>query len=267
MPQALAEDRRLVEAAPDRADGGEASDRLSHRRRPPWAAPAWTARSTRSVSNASTQPAVRRPTRHQLVVRAVVDHVAALEVHDVVGEGDRRRARGHHQHGGAGERAAQVAEHGPLGGRVERRRGVVEQQQRRLAHERPGQGDPLALSAAEAHPALADHRVEAGRAGRRRSVRPAPGAAPPTPRRRRAPAPSTTLSRIVPPNRNASWNTIARAPAVVATAPCVGTDQPAGQLDERALAGTRGPDDGHDAPRRHLAGRRRAARRGRRRGT
>ena len=34
-----------------------------------------------------------------------------LEVHDLVGEGDRRRPRGHHQHGRAGQRTAQVAEH------------------------------------------------------------------------------------------------------------------------------------------------------------
>ena len=44
---------------------------------------------------------------------------------------------------------------------IERRRGVVEQQRRRTADQRPGEGDALPLTAAETDAALADDRVEA----------------------------------------------------------------------------------------------------------
>ena len=40
-------------------------------------------------------------------------------------------------------------------------------------------------------------------------------------------SPTRTLSRTVPPNRNASWNTIVRAPSASATVPCEGRTSPA----------------------------------------
>ena len=48
-----------------------------------------------------------------------------------------------------------------LGGDVDRRRGVVEQQDPGVGEQRPGQGDLLALAAGQGQPPLADHGVVA----------------------------------------------------------------------------------------------------------
>ena len=48
---------------------------------------------------------------------------------------------------------------------VERARRLVEQQHRRVAQDRPGDGDALALAARQHHPALADSRCRSPRAG------------------------------------------------------------------------------------------------------
>jgi hypothetical protein len=47
-----------------------------------------------------------------------------------------------------------------LGQRIERRGGLVEDQQARLAHQRPRDRQPLLLAARQLHAALADHRVQ-----------------------------------------------------------------------------------------------------------
>ena len=52
-------------------------------------------------------------------------------------------------------------EHLVLGVTVEVGGGLVEDQERRVAQERPGQGQPLALTGRQARPALAQHGVEA----------------------------------------------------------------------------------------------------------
>ena len=220
-------------------------------RAPRRSAPTMDVAPSRSVSNASTSSRYGGTARHQLEMRAVVDDGAAFEVDDVVGEGDRRRPGRHHQHGGAGEGATEVAEHDPLGLRVERRRRVVEQQQRRRADQRPGQGDALPLTAAQADPALADHGVESARRARRRIDRPGRAATPPTPRRRCSCRRATTFSRIVPENRNASWNTIDRDPGRVATSPESGPISPPVSSTRVLLPAPGRPDDGHDAPGRH----------------
>ena len=160
-PEPLAQDRRLLEPAADRADRGEAPERLGHSP-PPRPTGADDRRGILAVGlERLDQLAVGRAAVHQLLVRAVVDDGAPFEVDHVVGQRDRRRPRRDHQDGGAGERVAQVAEHDPFGLRVERGRRVVEQQQLRPADQRPGQRDALALAAAEADAALADDRVEA----------------------------------------------------------------------------------------------------------
>ena len=59
--------------------------------------------------------------------------------------------------------AAEVGEHRGLRRRVQRRRGVIEQEQARPAHQCSRQGDPLALAATQADAALPHHRVDAVR--------------------------------------------------------------------------------------------------------
>ena len=120
--QALPQDRRLLEPTPDRRGRREAPHRLGHRR--------LVMSACRPVGlERFDQLAVGVDLGHQLVVRAVGGDPAVFDEQHVVGEGDRRRARGDHHHGRVGERRAQVAEHRHLGRRVERRGRVVEQQQ------------------------------------------------------------------------------------------------------------------------------------------
>ena len=45
--------------------------------------------------------------------------------------------------------------------RVQRGGGFVEDQQRRVANQRPGDGDALSLSAGKPRPSLANHRIDA----------------------------------------------------------------------------------------------------------
>ena len=85
----------------------------------------------------------------------------------------------------AGRRAAaQGLEDPGLDLGVDRRGGVVEDQQPRPADQRAGQRDPLPLPAGQRGAALAELGVEAVAAGRRRSRRPGRCAAPPRPPRR-----------------------------------------------------------------------------------
>ena len=56
--------------------------------------------------------------------------------------------------------------HQPLGLGVERRGGLVQDQDRRVLQDRAGDRDPLALAAGEPAAALADHGVVAVAAGR-----------------------------------------------------------------------------------------------------
>ena len=122
--------------------------------------------------------------------------------------------------------AAQVVEHGELGGRIERRRGVVEQQQPRVAGEGAGEGDALALPARQRDAALADDGVEAVGQVADEAVGARHAECRPHLRRRPSARPTCTLSRTVPPNRNASWNTIARSPGTSETEPVVGRTSP-----------------------------------------
>ena len=164
QPEALAQHGRLLQAAVDRVGGAEATDGLIHLPAPP---PPTTRRPRRRRVAIGLERldegAVAGAPLHQVLVAAVVDDPPTGEEHDLVGEGDRRGPGGDHQHRRPGQGAAQVAEHGRLGRRVERRRRVVEQQQRGTSHERPGEGDALALATAEADAALADDGVDAVR--------------------------------------------------------------------------------------------------------
>ena len=101
---------------------------------------------------------VLRDRGEQLVVGAVAGDAAALEEQHPVGERDRGDAVGDDQRGGV-ELAAQPVEDPLLDHRVDRRGGVVEQQQPGAAQQRPGEREALALAAGQRHAPLAHHGV------------------------------------------------------------------------------------------------------------
>ena len=133
-------------------------------------------------------------------------------------------------------RVAQVAQHDRLGRRIERRRRVVEHEQARRADERPGQCDALALAAAQADAAFADHGVEGVRQLAHEVATRRPCRARPTARRRCSSPPILTLSATLPPSRNASWNTTERTPGASWTTPVVGATRPATSIARVDLA-------------------------------
>src|SRR6267142_359463 len=99
----------------------------------------------------------------ELRVTAALDHAPAFEDDDAAGRARGAEPVGHQQHGAPGQRAAKVGEdllflHG-----VDGREGVVEDEDRRRAGQRPRQGHPLALAARQGQAALADDRIESGR--------------------------------------------------------------------------------------------------------
>ena len=107
------------------------------------------------------QLCVRGVADHQLVVGAVGDHHAVGEVEHLVCECDGGRARGDGDDRRVDERRTQVGQHTRLGGGVERRGGVVEEQQLRTPDQRPSECDALSLSTRQAHPALTHDRSRA----------------------------------------------------------------------------------------------------------
>ncbi len=88
-------------------------------------------------------------------MRTAVDHPAVVDVDHLVGENDRRTAVGHDHHGRVQLR--KTRQDRPLDRRIDRRRGVVEHQEAWPAHEGPRERDPLALTAGQRRPSLADH--------------------------------------------------------------------------------------------------------------
>ncbi len=95
----------------------------------------------------------------QLVVGALVEHAAVVDHHDAVGESQRRAAVGHEQGGATLHQLVERSVDLVLDAGVDRRGGVVEDQDARVGEQRPGQGQPLALPAGQGHAALAHGRV------------------------------------------------------------------------------------------------------------
>jgi hypothetical protein len=92
-------------------------------------------------------------------VRAVLDDAPALQGDDPVGLAHGREAVGDHEHGPPARDLAQVLLDNALAFVVERARGLVENENARIGHQRAGDGDALALPAGEAVAALADDGV------------------------------------------------------------------------------------------------------------
>src|SRR5471030_409486 len=98
---------------------------------------------------------------HQLFVRPGLGDAAVVEHDDAVGLAYRRQAVGD---GDDGDAAAQLVErglHDLLGGAVDVRRGLVEQQDARRPGQRAGDGDQLLLAGRQARAAFAQLRVVA----------------------------------------------------------------------------------------------------------
>ena len=94
-------------------------------------------------------------------MRALGDDPAALHHRDPVGQADGRQAVGDDQRRAVGHQPAQRLVDLLLDLHVDRRRGVVEHEDRRVHQQRAGDREPLALATGEREAALADHRVVA----------------------------------------------------------------------------------------------------------
>jgi hypothetical protein len=91
------------------------------------------------------------------------DDAAAVEDEDAVRVAERGEAVGDDEAGAAAHEPVDSALHLGLGDRVEARRGLVEEQDRRVREERAGDGEPLPLSAGELAAPHAEGRVVASR--------------------------------------------------------------------------------------------------------
>ena len=109
--------------------------------------------------------------RHQLGVAAALHHAAFVQHEDAVGVDHAGKPVRHDEHRPpAHEAAERVLDHRLVLG-IDRGERLVQQQDRRIAQQRAGNGDALALPAREADAALADHRVVALRQPRNEGVR------------------------------------------------------------------------------------------------
>ena len=102
-------------------------------------------------------------TPDQFLVRTDFDDASVLHPDDAVAAAHRRQPVGDDDHGAVLHDAAHVALDDALALVIERRRCFVEDEDARIGGERPGDGDPLPLSARQIGAALLDHGVVAFR--------------------------------------------------------------------------------------------------------
>ena len=98
---------------------------------------------------------------------AALHDAAGVEHDDLVGVAHRGQPVRDDQHRAVPHQPLDGLLHQPLRLGVERAGGLVENQDRRIAEQRAGDGDPLPLPAGEPGAALAQHRVVALRAAPR----------------------------------------------------------------------------------------------------
>ncbi|MFO1080005.1 MAG: hypothetical protein U1E23_05175 [Reyranellaceae bacterium] len=127
------------------------------------------------------QPRIDAALRHQRRVRALLGDRAAVEHQDAIAVDDARQAMRQDQGGAAAHQAVErLLDHRLVLG-VDRRQRLVQHQDRRVAQQRPGDRQPLALAARQLDALLADHRgialrqafdevVDVGRARRRHEI-------------------------------------------------------------------------------------------------
>src|SRR5688500_14461152 len=116
---------------------------------------------SRDLRPVSVQGRVETLLGHQLVVGALLYHLAVLQHDDQVGVADRREAVRDDERGPAGEQLAQRPLDAALGPDVDRRRRLVEDQDPRVRKERASEGDELSLAEREARAALLEVRLVA----------------------------------------------------------------------------------------------------------
>ena len=93
---------------------------------------------------------------HQLLVGADLGDGSAIKHEDAVGMANRAQAVGDDKRGAAVEQSGQALLDQPFALGVEVTGGLVEDEDARVGQDGPGDGQPLALAAAESHAALAD---------------------------------------------------------------------------------------------------------------
>ncbi len=96
----------------------------------------------------------------QRVVRAFLDDFALVHHHQPVHGGDRRQPVRNGDHGLALHQSVEVLLDRRLDLRIERRRGLVQNENRRILQHNAGNGDALPLASRQLHAAFADMRVE-----------------------------------------------------------------------------------------------------------
>ena len=94
---------------------------------------------------------------------ALFDDAALIHHHDPVAGQNGREPMRDHQRGAVAHQFLQRGLHQGLGFGIERRSGLVEQQQRRVAQDRARDGDALALAARQRDAALAELGLETAR--------------------------------------------------------------------------------------------------------
>ncbi len=115
------------------------------------------------VARSGQQQPVERAAPGELLVRALGDQASVIEDRDLVGKLEGGPAVRDQQRGSSGHHLAQGRVDLGLDACVDRGRGVVEHQDRRVGDERPGQRDALALAAGQGKSLLADDGVVAVR--------------------------------------------------------------------------------------------------------
>ena len=135
--------------------------------------------------------------------------LSLVQHQDAVGVLDGRQAVGDDEAGAADEQAVERPLDELLGLGVDRRGGLVEDQDAGIEGEGAGEGDELLLAHREAGAALAHRGVEAPRQARDEVQGLHLGRRPAQPRRRRSPrSPRRMLSPTVPEKRKTSWSTM-----------------------------------------------------------
>src|SRR3954470_10759033 len=105
------------------------------------------------------EPRVQSAVGEQLIVTATLDDPALLDDDDQVGAQDRRQSVGNGDRRSSLHDALDRRLDEPLGNRVERGRGLVEDEYARVLEQDPRERDPLLLATRQLVPALADDRV------------------------------------------------------------------------------------------------------------
>ena len=191
------------------------------------------------------------------------DNAAGLQVDDLVGQGDRGVAVGHHHDCGVAGKGPQPRQNCGLDMRVDTGGRVVEDQQPRLPDQRPREGNPLPLPSRQGRPPLAKTGIErAGKGPDELLGQRGPQGRPHLPVVVVRPQGHVAPHRVVEQEcllRNE--RDCASDPLVVEQAdidtieehpPRGGVDEPDEQGRQRRFPGARRPDDGDGAARRYL---------------